>query len=826
MKILFFDTETTGIPKNWDAPVDKLDNWPRLVQLAWQVYDLNENLLEEHNYIIKPVGFTISSEASAVHKITTEIATDTGVDLLTILKVFSSSVKSSDLMVAHNYKYDYNIMGSELLRNGLENDLKDKEHICTMEASTDFCKIPGATGYKWPKLEELYYILFRESFNAHNALDDIKATARCFWDLSKKEILSLKKPLTSTSIINKESQKIIHSCWDISNNMNISDVRDELHKKISEVFMNFGDKKGALKEIKKIKCEKIKSEAIFYISKSLIDQGKIDESISFSKLISNVSEKNKIDYIIVKELLILRKVSSAIEIASKMVVGTYHNGWISYPIYKKDAFFEISKYHVKNGDDNSAVISHDLFKIQAVLDGFIIKMCSYLANIGKVELGHVFINHYLSKTVFDNERKQKLYKKLPVEYQKNTDNNDTDNNDIDLLLENCLEYCKSGLIDNAIELLKKEEIKTSSKGIILEIAKELIFNQNDLKNSLFVVSNYYHDHRLPFWQYEYLISESIERELPYLAYKILPSISDEDKKVEQEVEILIHLGDLNKAEDVACKHSYVKPISVDNHSYKHKQNKINYINILSSIINKHLDLNNIDKANLLFKKIDENEDLRKDNESILDKIKSKIIDKTVVSLMMNGEHDEAEKIVKEGNYYQSRYNLASMFMALGNLKKAIEHAEASGGVEDTGYYKQDAYYNIILVLLERKKIDSAIEVFKLMSYTSQTPVYSGDASDAQIPDYKEWALRKIIKLLLLQGYDTNNEINKRITLALNLCNNAPFLYKITDVIEILCMANLHARALEIIESLPDTHLLIGWPRHEKDKYFLFSNLFL
>lgn len=189
MKILFFDTETTGLPIDWNAPISDLNNWPRLVQIAWQVYDVNGNLLGEHEYIIKPVGFTIPPKASAVHKITTEKALDAGLDLLTILTVFLSSVKSSDLIVAHNYRYDYNVMGSELLRNGLENVLKEKEHICTMNASTDFCKISGPYGYKWPKLEELYKILFNDSFNAHNALDDIRATARCFWELENRNII-------------------------------------------------------------------------------------------------------------------------------------------------------------------------------------------------------------------------------------------------------------------------------------------------------------------------------------------------------------------------------------------------------------------------------------------------------------------------------------------------------------------------------------------------------------------------------------------------------------------------------------------------------------
>jgi len=219
VKILFFDTETTGLPKNWKAPTEQLDNWPRLVQIAWQVYNSNGDLLEEHEYVIRPVGFMIPSEAIAVHKITTEKALEIGVDLLTILKVFSSSVKNCDLMVAHNYSYDYNIMGSELLRNGLENSLKVKEYLCTMNASTDFCKIPGPYGYKWPKLEELYYELFQGNFNAHNALDDIRACAKCFWKLNDFGILNLN--------LNKEN-KVVENNFTIKKKNNSQPLVDFL----------------------------------------------------------------------------------------------------------------------------------------------------------------------------------------------------------------------------------------------------------------------------------------------------------------------------------------------------------------------------------------------------------------------------------------------------------------------------------------------------------------------------------------------------------------------------------------------------------------------
>jgi DNA polymerase III subunit epsilon len=71
---LFFDTETTGLPKNWKAPVTDLNNWPRLVQLAYLLYDSNGNKISEGDHIIKPDDFIIPEDASRVHGISTEMA--------------------------------------------------------------------------------------------------------------------------------------------------------------------------------------------------------------------------------------------------------------------------------------------------------------------------------------------------------------------------------------------------------------------------------------------------------------------------------------------------------------------------------------------------------------------------------------------------------------------------------------------------------------------------------------------------------------------------------------------------------------------------------
>lgn len=187
---LFFDTETTGLPKNWKAPITDFDNWPRLVQLAWLLYDQDGNKIDERDSIIKPMGFIIPSRSSEIHGITTQKAIWEGLALVAVLKDFLKSIKKAEYLVAHNISFDEMIMGAEFLRNNMPNPLPDKKKICTMRGSRDFCALNGSNGYKWPKLAQLYYKLFNIEFeDAHNAAADIKATAKCFWELKKQGIL-------------------------------------------------------------------------------------------------------------------------------------------------------------------------------------------------------------------------------------------------------------------------------------------------------------------------------------------------------------------------------------------------------------------------------------------------------------------------------------------------------------------------------------------------------------------------------------------------------------------------------------------------------------
>jgi DNA polymerase-3 subunit epsilon len=183
---LFFDTETTGLPKSYSAPVEKINNWPRLIQLAYLFYDKNQNLILKGDFIIKPDGFIIPNQATKIHGISTEKANEMGVPIKSVLNNFKELIEKSEFLVAHNMDFDEKIIGSELIRNHFINLLPTKRKICTMKSTVDFCKIYGNYGYKWPKLSELHYKLFNTHFeNAHNAIHDIEITAKCFWQLRK-----------------------------------------------------------------------------------------------------------------------------------------------------------------------------------------------------------------------------------------------------------------------------------------------------------------------------------------------------------------------------------------------------------------------------------------------------------------------------------------------------------------------------------------------------------------------------------------------------------------------------------------------------------------
>jgi DNA polymerase-3 subunit alpha len=196
---LIFDTETTGLPKKYNAPHTDLDNWPRLVQIAWQLHDEKGKLINAENLIVQPDGFTIPYNATKVHGITTKRAKQEGLPLPKVLEVFARDIEKAEALVGHNVEFDLNIMGAEFIRGEVESLMWDKKRLDTKDEATDYCAIPGGKGgkYKWPTLTELHEKLFGEAFeDAHDAAYDVAATSRCFFGLLKQKVV---KPLKGVS---------------------------------------------------------------------------------------------------------------------------------------------------------------------------------------------------------------------------------------------------------------------------------------------------------------------------------------------------------------------------------------------------------------------------------------------------------------------------------------------------------------------------------------------------------------------------------------------------------------------------------------------------
>jgi len=190
---LFFDTETTGLPKNKKAPITDTQNWPRMVQLAMLLFTTDGSLVEKNNFIVKQDGYKIPSEVAKLHGITTERALKEGTELKNVLDEFLLLKEKTTVLVSHNMEFDKKVLGCEFYRMTKHDPLEKMKKFCTMtnKKVINLCALPTQYGsYKWPKLSELHSKLFGVAFEeAHNASVDIEATARCFFELKKRKII-------------------------------------------------------------------------------------------------------------------------------------------------------------------------------------------------------------------------------------------------------------------------------------------------------------------------------------------------------------------------------------------------------------------------------------------------------------------------------------------------------------------------------------------------------------------------------------------------------------------------------------------------------------
>jgi len=187
-KVLFFDCETTGLPRVRYFSPEAVDDWPRLVQLAWARYDTRGNEEEVRSSIVRPEGFRIPPDSTRIHGISHARAVLDGRDLAEVLDEFlEAACAPATTLVAHNFDYDRNVVAGELVRMRKPLGFLELTGICTMKETTNLCQLArpgGGFGFKWPTLEELHIHCFGYSYDgAHDAASDIGACARAFFRL-------------------------------------------------------------------------------------------------------------------------------------------------------------------------------------------------------------------------------------------------------------------------------------------------------------------------------------------------------------------------------------------------------------------------------------------------------------------------------------------------------------------------------------------------------------------------------------------------------------------------------------------------------------------
>ncbi len=204
MKYLFVDTETTGLPQNSNFSIAAVDNWPRLVSVAYILCE-ERKVIDKYYSIIKPNGFIIPSESIKVHGITTAEAVAKGNEINVVLDKIKPIIEECDFIVGHNIIFDVNVLNSEFFRYNNTLPVSLKPYYCTMKMSKDYFGFPNN---KYPTLEVLYSTLNGVSItNAHNAMTDTQAAMECFWIL--KDI----------AILNSQSEKPIIKIYPTEDNI-------------------------------------------------------------------------------------------------------------------------------------------------------------------------------------------------------------------------------------------------------------------------------------------------------------------------------------------------------------------------------------------------------------------------------------------------------------------------------------------------------------------------------------------------------------------------------------------------------------------------------
>lgn len=212
-KYLIVDTETNGLPLTYDAPFTDVNNWPRIVQLAWELCYEDGQTIEKYCELIYPDGWRFpTGEFFDKNGFSEEANLMYGKPAKDALLQLAIAMNCADVLIAHNMTFDRPIIEAEmyrykifpkavrrdLIKNNirLQAGLRDENvpllKECTKLLSTPIVRLPGFKGqYAWPKLEVAYEYMFGKPFiDGHDAGQDVQACKEIYlWIKALQEII-------------------------------------------------------------------------------------------------------------------------------------------------------------------------------------------------------------------------------------------------------------------------------------------------------------------------------------------------------------------------------------------------------------------------------------------------------------------------------------------------------------------------------------------------------------------------------------------------------------------------------------------------------------
>jgi DNA polymerase-3 subunit alpha len=279
---LIFDTETTGLPKSWNAPITDTDNWPRCVQIAWQLHDEMGHLIEHNDFLIQPDGYNIPYDAERIHGISTELAQEQGISLDKSLALFNEALSKTKFIVGQNLNFDLNIMGCEFHRLGIESILSSLPILdtCT-EKTAVMCQLPGGRygKFKLPTLTELHNHLFGVGFGeAHNATADVEATTRCFLELIRLREFTKEQLDVDAAYFKNYSEKNPKSIQLIGlKHINLKKESDKIRKRLDKLkdTENTKSTSAGLSELKDVQFSHLHNHTQYSVLQSTMQISQI-----------------------------------------------------------------------------------------------------------------------------------------------------------------------------------------------------------------------------------------------------------------------------------------------------------------------------------------------------------------------------------------------------------------------------------------------------------------------------------------------------------------------------------------------------------------------